>query len=234
MIFGVKQLKKIDDWIDVVSRKNWVPSRSAFELAHKWHNTLQFPERVAQVLCTSAEPSLRDLHREYAIVEMPTFLDTQKGPSWTDIMVYARNATGDPVVIGVEGKADELFDEEVRHWVRDSRQLERQPKTSRLNRLDYLSRILRITVGSDSELRYQLLHRTAATVLEAEKIVARSAIVLVHSFDDSDAQNWNDYVSFLNYLGIQHPEKMKLSGPVPLGAGVTLTTFFGWVWDERT
>ncbi len=234
MIFGVKQLKVLEDWRDVVSKKNWVPSRSAYELAVRWQKAPQFPKKVTELLNTTSERAFQGLRRNYVVVEMPTFLDTLKAPSWTDLMVYAHNEDGEPIVIGVEGKTDEPFAERVQFWVRDSSDLERQPKETRLRRLKFLSRILRVTLEPNCRLRYQLLHRTAALLLEAEKVGAKAALVLIHSFDDAKPDNWNDYVSFLNQLGIQNPEKMKIAGPVSLGHDFDINMFFGWVHDERT
>ena len=234
MIFGVRKLERVSDWEEIVSPKNWVPGHSAFELAHKWHMTSAFPPAVARVLCTQKPEAFAGIHPEFLIVEMPTFLDTTKAPSWTDIMVHARNKNGERIIIGVEGKAKEYFGDPVWKWVRDNHGRDYSPKQSRMNRLHYLSQVLGYSIPADSDLRYQLLHRTVATVLEGEKAEAIVDVVLVHSFEDSREDNWNDFKAFLGILGIAAPEKNVVVGPAFLGSRLKTPTFFAWISDEKT
>jgi hypothetical protein len=63
------------------------------------------------------DPLVENLALDYGLVEKPVFLDTLKGPSWTDVMAYAHNAAGEMVVIAVEGKARESFGSPVSEWV---------------------------------------------------------------------------------------------------------------------
>jgi hypothetical protein len=56
-----------------------------------------------------------------------------------------------------------------------------------------------------AELRYQLFHRTAAAIFEAERYRARHAMMMVHSFSTSDA-SLNDFLRFAETM------KMPIAG----------------------
>lgn len=180
--YGVKPLNRIAEWEPIVSTKNWVPTRSAYELAHSWGAVDGFPDPVAKALANTEFAGLRVQH---GVVEMPVYLDTFKAPSMTDLMVYCDGSDGKPVVIGVEAKADESFDKTVERWVRPKGEM----SPTRKARLAFLSDGLGIEISTDSELRYQLLHRTYSVISEARRVRVAQGIVLVHSFSDANPQN---------------------------------------------
>ena len=99
--YGVKDLGSVADWQANANAAHWVRGHSAYELAHSWASCDRFPPRVKAAL----QPLSRELVPQYGIVEMPTFLDTPKAPSRTDLMLYCRTAADEPAVIGVEGKS---------------------------------------------------------------------------------------------------------------------------------
>jgi hypothetical protein len=51
-------------------------------------------------------------------------------------------------------------------------------------------------------LRYQLFHRTASAIIEARRFRARDAVMIVHSFSDTDA-GFDDYKAFAELFGMQ-------------------------------
>ena len=112
MIFGYKQLSRIDDWREIVGEKNWVPTRSAYELAHRWHGS-SIPMRVKEVFDRGGIPELQSLRLACLYVEHRTFLDTLVAPSCTDIIAHCRTLDDLPLVVGVEGKSTEPFDEPI-------------------------------------------------------------------------------------------------------------------------
>lgn len=233
--YGMIRLESPDDWNRVIDK--WKPGHSAFELAHKWQVARGFPENVKAVLKTTNEALLARLIPELCIVEQPVWLDTLKAPSMTDIMVYCRNDFGERVVMAVEGKALEHFDRPVANWVRnmpEGKPATGQPVDSRLDRLAFLSEVLRLKVDGNSTLRYQLLHRSASAILKAEEIGAVAAVMLVHSFADEDT-NTKDYEAFLLSMGILRPRKDVIFGPKACGRraeGSGIPTFFCWVSDD--
>ena len=51
-------------------------------------------------------------------------------------------------------------------------------------------------------IRYQLLHRTASSVLEAKRFHCTAAVMIVQSFIESDLENhFGDYVQFVQLYG---------------------------------
>jgi hypothetical protein len=67
-------------------------------------------------------------------------------------------------------------------------------------RLGAMSKLL--TIGEPPpSIRYQLLHRTASAILEAQRFLASDAVMLVHSFSQADA-SLSDYQAFLGLLGV--------------------------------
>lgn len=236
--FGMKRLLKPDDWKSIVGEKNWVVRRSAFELAHSWQGAQGFPEAVRSVFRKSEIQILKQITPELGLVEFPVFLDTRKAPSMTDTMVYCRSANDEDVVIAVEGKATESFGPQIAPWLRGDEQnvsLSIPVRPTRVKRLAFLSEVLRLEVPHDSTLRYQLLHRTVSAVLEASKTSAAAAVMLVHSFAESQ-DNWDDFATYLRALEIE-ARKDSVLGPKMLGVTaqrMDVPTYFAWVSDEPT
>lgn len=64
-----------------------------------------------------------------------------------------------------------------------------------------LSEILRISLSDASSIRYQLLHRAASALVEAERYAAANAVLPVHSFSNQRA-GFEDYKTFGSALGV--------------------------------
>jgi hypothetical protein len=77
-------------------------------------------------------------------------------------------------------------------------------------------------------IRYQLLHRTASTIIEAEKFKAENALMLVHSFSQSN-EGFDDYSQFLALFGTSaEADSLVLAENIN---GIDL--YFGWVKGEE-
>lgn len=101
----------------------------------------------------------------------------------------------DFAVIMVEGKVDESFGPLLADWLKNA-------STGKRKRLEFLQAILGLSGALPDGLRYQLLHRTASPLIEAERFSARYAAMVVHSFSESDA--WlEDYRIFARLLGAE-------------------------------
>jgi hypothetical protein len=91
--------------------------------------------------------------------------------------------------------------------------------------LAYLCDVLGITTDVALALRYQLLHRTASAIIEANRFMARPAVMLVHSWAQS-LEGFDDYSAFVNALG----------GSSGVDSVTRVTTvsdlFIGWVRGE--
>jgi hypothetical protein len=234
--FGMTKLGSPEDWKGLAGEGKWRETRSAYELAYAWHGAPNgIPQGIAAALTQSGVPELSKLKLEVGFVEKPTFLDTPIGPSMTDIMGYARNGSGDPVIFAVEGKATETFGLPVRVWVRGDEataELKAEARPSRARRLRYLADRLGLEVSNDSELYYQLLHRTVSGVMEAALHGSACAVLIVHSFAPDDTQNWQAYVAFLKALGATEPTKGGISGPIALSSGLGVKLYALWYQDK--
>ena len=150
-------------------------------------------------------------------------------------MVYGRNSNGDAIVVAVEGKADEPFGPRVWTWVRGDEWIpskETTPRPTRLARLEFLCKQLGSVLPADSELRYQLLHRTVSAVLEAKLHGAAAALVLIHAFGPECHENRADYVKFIHALGAAVDAPIAtVTGPVTLAEERDLPTYFLW-WQS--
>ncbi len=232
--YGYKRLTTVDDWRGLAGEGKWVPTRSAYELAHCWHQFGGLPAPVARALDTSGHEVLRGISVDLCLVEKPVFLDTRIAPSMTDLMAYGRNAKDDAVVLAVEGKADEPFASRVWAWVRGDEKnptMSTDPRRTRLRRLKFLSKHLSKEIPPNSTLRYQLLHRTVSAVLEAQLQGAVAAVVLIHAFGPEAADNLSDFSEFLRELGGSGVTKGKVSDPYQLGEQRDLPTYFLW-WQQ--
>lgn len=234
VFFGYKRLTSVDDWRGLAGEDKWVPRRSAYELAHAWQAAGGLPPQIRDALDQAGHEQLKGIDVDLCLVEKPVFLDTNRAPSMTDVMAYGRNGIGQPVVLAVEGKADEVFAQRVCSWVRGDApeaDLSLPPRPSRQRRLAFLAKHLGLDVGTDSRLRYQLLHRTTSAVLEAQLHGAGAAIVLVHAFGREASDNWRDFSDFIQEFGGTSPVIGKVSGPCQTGEHRDLPTFFLW-WQR--
>jgi hypothetical protein len=76
-------------------------------------------------------------------------------------------------------------------------------------------------------VRYQLLHRAASAVLEAERFCAKHAVMLVHSFSQSN-EWWDDFREFASLFGPAPERGTLLTGTARDG----LPLHMGWVTGQ--
>lgn len=192
--------------------KHWVPGRSAMAIAQAWHNADGFPAPVGAVFRVAGEPfaSLKPLLviPEYKVPLLGGSRDSQN-----DVWVLARHETG-LASITVEGKVSEPFGETLKDWSREA-------SPGKRKRLEFLTRTIGLEAEPHSAVRYQLLHRAASALIEAERFCASHAVMLVHSFSSEDI-GLNDFCTFTQLFGVspRRDELVRLSQPskVPLYA----------------
>ena len=187
--------------------KHWKPRHSASELARAWIVNDGAPPVVDRLI--------RKAFGEYELVEgffeKQTKLDDLGRPSQTDLLLLLHTAGG-LAVVGVEGKAKESFGP-----------LAGSPKINQ-QRLDGLRAKLDLGSFPVDRLRYQLMHRTVATLLEAERYHARHALLLVHAFPGAN-RSLGDFEEFVHAVQLGPLEKDLLSQSKNFG-GVKLR--LGW------
>ena len=181
------------DWQKFLAEpaKQWKRGYSARTLAHSWHDANGFPKEVHAAL--AAAVPFRDIELLIAIPEHKVPLPPVRGhASQNDIWVLARCATG-LVSIAVEGKVGEPFGQTVSEWMS-------APTPGKKKRLDFLVSVLCPGSALLGDIRYQLLHRTASAIIEANRYCARHAVLMVHSFSQDD-QWFEDYAKFVRLFG---------------------------------
>lgn len=189
-------------------------------LADSWERADQWPAAVRSALEKSS--AFGPLELILALPEHETPLPGGRRPSQTDLLVLARRPGGGNVAIAVEGKAEESFgDSTVAEWRTDA-------SPGKVKRLAFLLEALGLEESEAvTSVRYQLLHRTAAAVIEARRFGAGQALMLVHSF--SATRSWfDDYAQFAAVLGVEAGEG-GITDELELG-DVRLS--LGWVSDS--
>ena len=175
--------------------KQWRHGYSAKSLADHWQDERGFPADVQQMFTTSTVTGITDAEMLLGIPEAGTKLPGGGYDSQTDLFVLAKSSDG-LITITVEGKVNESFDQITEKWLhKDERVANRQ------ERLNGLCEILGIDVEVALGLRYQLLHRTASALIEAERYSAITGIMLVHSFS-SERKWFEDYEAFGTAMGV--------------------------------
>ena len=127
-------------------------------------------------------------------------------------------------ILGIEAKVDETFGPTVSEWLSQSEGTDQK----RRERLKSLCGLLRLELGHVSDLRYQLIHRTASAIIEAKRYHSTEAMVIVESF--CPKKSWfNDFKSFVAALGLGDASVGTATSSKEFD-GVTLR--LGWVAEE--
>ena len=154
--------------------RHWKKGYSAYELAHSWVGAKGIPDPVVAVLHQAEE--FRGMELIEGFFEKETDLRSRGRPSQTDLLALIGDGEGF-AVLGVEGKVDEPFGPLVSEWLTDA-------SANKRARLSVLQETLGLADHNVSNLRYQLLHRTAAAIYEAQRYKVRRALMFVHSFSE--------------------------------------------------
>lgn len=209
----------VDDWRRLLANpvKHWRTGFSARSLAYAWENSGGFPGEI-QDLFTTSDPPFQDMELLLAIPEHKVLMPPYGGhPSQNDLFVLARNSRNSLVAITVEGKVSESFGKKLSEWNKEG-------SPGKETRLAFIKEKLGLADEVPSGIRYQLLHRTASAILEAERFTATSAMMIVHSFSQSDLW-FEDYQAFILLFGIENALIGKLYFLREI-AGIKL--FSGW------
>jgi hypothetical protein len=206
-----------EDWKPLLAQPelHWKVGRSAMSLATVWEGADgSFPGEVQRLLLTSAEPRLAHARLLLGLPEYTVQLPGGSRPTQTDLLVVTSSECG-PAVIAVEGKVDESFGPTLAERSRDEDD----------RRLAYLYSLLEFGTTPQRQLRYQLLHRTAAALLMAKEFGTGCAAMIVHSFSPDNA--WSeDYLAFAQELGAGNAELEQL---IPVGRRGGIELHLGWV-----
>ena len=219
------QLDCVNDWKELLAdpELHWKDGRSAKSLALSWTQAQGFPDEVKFVLAQCEQPELRDLTPAFLFPEYKVDMPHGKRASQTDLYVLAFTPTRQPVVIMVEGKVNETFGPLVSEWL-----AEKKTGSQKAERINDICELLGLPQDNINNRRYQLFHRTASAVLEARRINADHAMVLVHSFS-TDSLWFDEFQAFVELFGLKLG-KNELSQPVKIGA---IDIYFAWVLGKK-
>ena len=198
---------------------HWRDGYSAKSVCLSWFNANDIPSSVRSVLNQAAE--YRGAELLDAWLERCTHLPWGRGnPSQTDLLALLRLGDG-IAVVGIEAKVKESFGPIVRDWLDEG-------GANKEARLQGLCDFLGLDRTAALDLRYQLLHRTAAAILEAQRFRAPRAAMVVQSFCP-ERTGFNDFQAFARAAGFGDVSANSMSGPRQLSG---VDTRLGWVADH--
>ena len=218
---------RVDDWQRLLAdpKKHWRTGFSARALAYAWESANGFPPEVRALFANSGYPAFQDVELLLAIPEHKVLMPPYGGhPSQNDLFALAKDGDGNLIALTVEGKVLESFGEKLAQW-------NAEKSKGKVKRLAFITETLGLVGGEIAfTIRYQLLHRTASAIIEAERFSARSAVMIVHSFSQNDLW-FDDYQAFLRLFDVHE---------VPVGTLHFLTetrgirVYSGWArGDEK-
>ncbi len=200
--------------------KQWRKGYSARTLACCWEEAQGFPISVVDVFHSSRFELFHAVEFVLGIPEHKVALPGKGYDSQNDLFVLAKSG-GELVSIAVEGKVSEPFSNEtVEEWLKGGSQ-------NKQARVQGLAGIIGLSVSDILPIRYQLIHRTASALLEAERFCASHAMMLVHSFSQTHAW-FEDYAAFVGLYG----QKAEVDTLVYAGEVGGRHLYLGWVVGE--
>jgi len=185
------------DWKMLLAEpdKHWKPGYSAMLTAQTWENASGLPPEITSVFNASGEDHFKNLELALAIPEYRVILKGGARPSQNDVFALLTSTKG-LTALTVEGKAREDFGPTIAQW-----RSEVSDKGYRTRLLDVMENI-GLKEAIPGHIRYQLLHRTASSVLEAKRFHCTAGVMIVQSFVESDLENhFADYVQFIQLYG---------------------------------
>jgi hypothetical protein len=179
--------------------RQWKRRFSAMETAVSWELVSKsksgIPDPIAKLFRDSGhgDPVLL-----FAIAEHKVDLPGGDAASQCDVWALLQTSGG-MLSLSVEAKAKEAFGDEVlEQWLVAGKT--EASKTNRKERWDFIR--LHLPKGDSLlQVRYQMLHRCAASVIEAKRLQLQYAAFVVQAFNTPD-QSFRDYALFCQALKI--------------------------------
>lgn len=186
--------------------KQWRDGYSAKSTAIHWEKSAGLPKDIKQII---KEAGLENPDLLLAIPEWKTPLPGGQRESQTDVFALIRTTQG-LIVCAVEAKVAEPFGPTVNEWIENASEGKQQ-------RLSYLQTVLGIS-GDIGHLRYQLFHRTASAIIEADNFDAHLAAMIVQSFH-KDSLWKEDLIAFASAMDVELGKisQTKSGQPILLG-----------------
>ena len=209
-----------EDWQGLLAdpEKQWRTGFSAKATAYSWQLSDGFPSEINELFSKSTFTIFKNVELLLAIPEHKVSLPPTKGhPSQNDVFAIGKALDNSLISITVEAKVSESFDRTVSEWIIDSTH-------GKIERIEFLKLKLQLHNAEINHIRYQLLHRLASAVLEAERFSAKHAIMIVQSFSKND--DW--FEDFTDLLTLYNTEA-AIGKLVKLFVFEDISVYAGWV-----
>lgn len=210
--------KSPEDWQEHLARKDkhWKSGKSAWALAHSWQAAAGFPPEIAALFSTSNAPAFQEVEILLAIPEYKVYLPPHPGhASQNDLFVLAKAADGGLISITVEGKVSETFGPTLGGWMKSA---------GKELRWKFLKEKLGLSTEPSQTVRYQLFHRLASAIIEAEKFNAKYAVMIIQSFS-RERVGWDDFSTFVTLFST----RAEVGQLVHLTDLIDISVYTGWV-----
>jgi len=224
------EIRSVDDWFKYAPPKmgarHWKDGRSAKELAKSWfRKEFASPPEELRLLVEMAFGTgiVFDEAKPECIIELDDFRGEHRN---CDLVVLCTVGT-QRIVINIEAKADEPFGDSVvgAYYDQKLNSSSNVPK-----RIEGLSTALfgKTPDALIRSLRYQLVHSTAATLIEAAASKAELGLFLVQEFYSPSLsgvklqQNRADWAAFVRAfpeLSTADVQKIQILGPISVPGG---------------
>jgi hypothetical protein len=217
--------KGVESWRELLAapEKHWKENHSAQGAAYTWEAANGVPEEILQVFKGSDSDAFRDASLAIAIPEYTVDLAGGSRPSQNDVFALLSGPDG-LIAMMVEAKATEDFDVTLGEWK------QRTSEAGGTARLGDIVTHLGLDGLIPDTIRYQLLHRTASSVIEAKRFHAPYAVMLIQSFEADDVRNhYGDFCDFVALYG-RDAEKGSL---IELAKPQGVRLFAAWVQSSR-
>lgn len=209
-----------DSWRQLLAdpEKQWAKGYSARTLAHCWEDAKELPPEIDALF--ERKGALL-----FAIPEHKVDLPGGRRASQSDLFALIRH--GDRTIsCAIEGKVSESFGPTMQEWLVDH-------SAGKAERMAYLCKLLGLALPLPLTLRYQLLHRSASAVIEADRFKTDEAAMIVHSFSQVGAW-YEDFAAFAELVGLKPTRDRLLTFTLPSGKPMHLawakgdTRYLAW------
>jgi hypothetical protein len=177
----------------------WRRCYSAFETAVSWEyassSSTGLPQPIAELF---RDTPYENLVLQLAIAEHKVDLPGGRAASQCDVWAVVKTSKG-MLSLTVEAKARETFGDDILERWLDAGGTE-ESKSNRKTRWDYVQSHLPKS-ESFFQVRYQILHRCAASVIEAKRLGFQHAAFVVQAFN-SPEESFQNYAAFCQALQI--------------------------------
>ncbi|MCE8509904.1 hypothetical protein KBY28_15745 [Ruegeria pomeroyi] len=200
----------VEDWKRFLANPEtqWQRGYSAMAAALSWEAAQGLPPEISDLVGGSPELLL-------AIPEHKVALPGGRRDSQCDVFALVR--VGDETLaIAVEAKVNEAFGPTIGEGMNNASE-------GKMERLRFICDLLGLSAPPPDEVRYQLFHRTAAAILEAQRFKTDRAAMIVQSFS-RDHRWFGDFAAFAKLFGFEARPGQAMRHILPSGVPLLL----GW------